>query len=164
MRYLKTYKIFESSDFNSIKDDINDMLLEVSDEGLSISMSETEHHTMSKAFELRITKGQSITEDEYYGGSLYDLDGFTFNDVVEGTLCRILKYLEENGWNCFDCDVVSANRICQRSRNWGMGNRGPFRTDVVQNNNKICVRDWEDNNTPINGTEVLCVHAGFGKD
>ena len=97
MRYLNTYKLFESSNFSGLIDDIKDMTFELSDNG----------------FDIRITDGVNYTPS-LCSGSIKSLDIrisndsiFNWNDIKE-TVERIEDYCwrKDSGYG-MDVEVIA---------------------------------------------------------
>jgi len=94
MKYIKKYKIFEST--NNILEDLNDICLEIKDSGLDVSIL---HSGADTLVALKIDTFKSffnIKIESLKGTSVRKL--FDFNDDVQTTIIRINQYMRELGF------------------------------------------------------------------
>jgi hypothetical protein len=91
MKHIKTYKLFESSNINDIRNDINDILLELKDddENIRVIVQELPHNTNRLSIEI------------YYKEDIYDInqkDMILDTNKYKDELLRLNDYLEMNGY------------------------------------------------------------------
>ena len=87
MKHLKTYKIFESSNIEYLRNDINDILLEMKDDDETIRVA-----VRKTPFRLGI--------EIYYNEGIYDdhKDKMLDTNKYKDELLRLNDYLEMNGY------------------------------------------------------------------
>ena len=96
MKHIKGYhKLFENN--SNIVDEVNDMLLELNDEGFRCSASEGGE--LPPAVMSNIPAGYKLvkTHDVMVVSFSKDKPGFDFDDIKE-VFYRIKSYLNDNGW------------------------------------------------------------------
>lgn len=91
MKYLRTYKLFESSNIEDIRSDINYILLELKDddESIRVIVQELPHNTNRLSIEI------------YYNEDIYDInqkDMILDTNKYKDELLRLNDYLEMNGY------------------------------------------------------------------
>jgi hypothetical protein len=91
MKHIKTYKLFESSNINDIRNDINDILLELKDDDdtIRVVIQELPHNTNRLSIEI------------YYNEDIYDInqkDMILDTNKYKDELLRLNDYLEMNGY------------------------------------------------------------------
>ena len=98
MRYLSTYKLFESNSIGEIISDIKDMLVEIEDcGGIKTNCREFNpfnHKTRSKDREIRVWIRP--IESDY---DEYDEKPFDINSTVIEVFRRIIDYMNSQGWS-----------------------------------------------------------------
>jgi len=112
MKHIKTYKIFESEDFD-VEENIKELFLELEDEGFEIKV-ETNYSSTSRdkvfSYDVTIKKqwgdvGDMLTE--YERGNYGPV--FILRDVLDSiTMCS--GYLKDNGWHIWDVDGLVLNK------------------------------------------------------
>ena len=100
MKHLKPYKIFESS--SSIIDNVNDMLLELNDDGFKCRaylLLDLEIIELPTGVTKNIPKGYKLVKTHDIINLLFikESPGFELDDVIE-TYWRIKSYLSDNGY------------------------------------------------------------------
>ena len=100
MKHLKPYKIFESS--SSIIDNVNDMLLELNDDGFKCRaylLLDLEIVELPTGVTKNIPKGYKLVKTHDIINLLFikESPGFELDDVIE-TYWRIKSYLSDNGY------------------------------------------------------------------
>ena len=100
MKHLKPYKIFESS--SSIIDNVNDMLLELNDDGFKCRaylLLDLEIVELPTGVTKNIPKGYKLVKTHDIINVLFikESPGFELDDVIE-TYWRIKSYLSDNGY------------------------------------------------------------------
>ena len=100
MKHLKPYKIFESS--SSIIDNVNDMLLELNDDGFKCRaylLLDLEIVELPTGVTKNIPKGYKLVKTHDIINLLFikEIPGFELDDVIE-TYWRIKSYLSDNGY------------------------------------------------------------------
>lgn len=95
MKHLKPYKIFENA--TSIIDNVNEMLLELNDDGFKCSASDGGE--LPPGVTKNIPKGYKLvkTHDIIHVFFRKESPGFELDDVME-TYWRIKSYLTDNGY------------------------------------------------------------------
>ena len=91
MKYLRTYKLFESSNIEDIRSDINYILLELKDddENIRVVIQELPHSINRLSIEI------------YYNEDIYDInhkDMILYTNKYKDELLRLNDYLEMNGY------------------------------------------------------------------
>jgi len=98
MRYLSTYKLFESDSISDIISDIKDMLVEIEDIG-GITTNCREFKTFNyktKNDDSEIRVWIRPIESDYND---YEDDIFEIGDTVIGVFRRIIDYMKSQGWS-----------------------------------------------------------------
>lgn len=99
MRYLMKYKIFEKININ--KDEINDILLDLKDDGFDINIFDHPNRDYNSIFiDIKIIHSHNLSD--------YHVK-FTWSDIKE-TINRIIIYLNENNllYSFLLVDTISA--------------------------------------------------------
>ena len=87
MKWIKTYKLFESTETN-IREDIKDIFLELKDEGFDVYVAALNHLD---------PKDVSIKKGSTFNGTYIGINTFLLEDVYEYILtCK--SYLKEKGF------------------------------------------------------------------
>ena len=96
MKHLKPYKIFENA--TSIIDNVNDMLLELNDDGFKCRAYEIDALNLP-GITKNIPKGYKLVKTHDIINLLFikESPGFELDDVIE-TYWRIKSYLSDNGY------------------------------------------------------------------
>jgi len=96
MKYLKKYKIFESSEFGNIKSTIEDILLEMKDEFRTKS-----RNYLNLPIDIRYTeRGEKNLISIRIGKELADLSDYSINMIKsKDTLFRINDYMKSEGYS-----------------------------------------------------------------
>jgi hypothetical protein len=96
MKHLKPYKIFESS--SSIIDNVNDMLLELNDDGFKCRAYEIDALNLP-GITKNIPKGYKLVKTHDIINLLFikESPGFELDDVMD-VYWRIKSYLSDNGY------------------------------------------------------------------
>ena len=113
MKWIKTYKIFESEDFD-IEENIKDLFLELEDEGFVVKV-EPNYSSASRDkvfyYNVMIKKYWS---DEGNMLTQYELENygpqFKLRDVLD-SIVMCSGYLKDNGWQIWDVDGLGLNKI-----------------------------------------------------
>ena len=168
MRYLKTYgNLFESID--SILNDFQDILLELSDEGFNVSVKKSVHHVYSKCIEITISKdgGDFDFWTERNIITFCELTPFKFGEVKE-SLLRLLSYAESERWHHYNFDIVTSEKLhnCLDSKSF---NDGTYKTPIKIKGDEIVnsyysFKTSQEIDTPIeDDVKILCIYIGLGK-
>jgi hypothetical protein len=113
MKHIKTYKIFESEDFD-VEEMIKELFLELQDEGFVIKV-EPNYSSASRdevfSYNVMIKK---YWENENDMLTQYELENygptFILRDVLDSiTMCS--GYLKDNGWHIWDVDGLALNKM-----------------------------------------------------
>jgi hypothetical protein len=113
MRHLKTYKIFESEDFD-IEEIIKELFLELEDNGFVVKV-EPNYSSTSRdkvfSYNVMIKKqwgdiGNMLSE---YERSNYG-PVFVLRDVLD-SIVMCSGYLKDNGWHIWDVDGLALNKM-----------------------------------------------------
>lgn len=120
MRHLKTYKIFESEDFD-IEENIKELFLELQDEGFDVkvetnySSASPHSHRLSRdkvfSYNVMIKKQWADEENmltEYERGNYGPK--FVLRDVLD-SIVMCSGYLKDNGWQIWDVDGLGLNKM-----------------------------------------------------
>lgn len=93
MKYLKSYKIFESSD--NLREDIKDLLVDLEDQGFYVNVFKrrVDYSTTSEDILVSIYKEKRPDPNI----SLYTLGIFEYSDV-EYYVNRLINFMKENNW------------------------------------------------------------------
>jgi hypothetical protein len=113
MRHLKTYKIFESEDFD-IEENIKELFFDLQDEGFVVKV-EPNYSSASRdkvfSYNVMIKKqwgdiGNMLSEyeRENYGPL------FVLRDVLD-SIVMCSGYLKDNGWQIWDVDGLTLNKM-----------------------------------------------------
>jgi hypothetical protein len=96
MKHLKPYKIFENN--TSIIDNVNEMLLELNDDGFKCRSYEIDALSLP-GITKNIPKGYKLVKTHDIINLLFikESPGFELDDVIE-TYWRIKSYLSDNGY------------------------------------------------------------------
>jgi hypothetical protein len=113
MKHLKTYKIFESEDFD-IEKNIKELFLELEDEGFVIKV-EPNYSSASrdKVFSYNVTI-KKYWSDENNMLTQYELENYGPTFILRDVLDSIVTcsgYLEDNGWHIWDVDGLALNKM-----------------------------------------------------
>lgn len=101
MRYLKTYKIFESYDC-VFKDDINDILLSFSDAGFMVfPLDDINKNTgvSSLYITIRAPKVHRIDQDQHPTRRYREEDGITLTQDMIDDINRLFEFISNNGYD-----------------------------------------------------------------
>ena len=94
MKYLKTYKLFESNNVDTILLDITDILLPINDMDFwSAKVKKLPKRFDDNDYLIRVTLRLKELDDEEYSR-----EGQTPNDDVVDTLERVIEYMKINGY------------------------------------------------------------------
>ena len=129
MKHLKPYKIFESS--SSIIDNVNDMLLELNDDGFKCRaylLLDLEIVELPTGVTKNIPKGYKLVKTHDIINLLFikESPGFELDDVIE-TYWRIKSYLSDNGYiedvnfECLDFESAFKKRKDNNKKIMGAG-------------------------------------------
>lgn len=113
MRHLKTYKIFESEDFD-IEENIKELFFDLQDEGFVVKV-EPNYSSASRdkvfSYNVMIKKqwgdiGNMLSEyeRENYGPL------FVLRDILD-SIVMCSGYLKDNGWQIWDVDGLTLNKM-----------------------------------------------------
>ena len=113
MKWIKTYKIFESDDFD-IEEMIKELFLELEDEGFVVKV-EPYYSSASrdKVFSYNVMIKKYWTDE---GNMLtqYELENygpqFKLRDVLD-SIVMCSGYLKDNGWQIWDVDGLALNKM-----------------------------------------------------
>ena len=164
MKYLKTYKIFES---HIEVDEVKDMLSYLSDDQFNIQVAEGEHHVYPNCIEITISKdgGNFYFWNE---GDIGELTPFTIAEVKE-YLLRTYKYMVSEGWYSFNFEIVTYDKLdstlSRKFRN------DTFHTPVGIDDEGIYITVFSDRkfspehlDSRVKDEEkILCIYIGLGK-
>lgn len=166
MKHIKPYQIFENID--TIIDDFRDILLELSDDQFNIQVKKGNHHAYSKKIEVIISKDGGPFDrngrfDFWTKRNIGELTPFMFGEVKE-YLLRILSYARSEGWNDFNFDIVTVEKLQSRSESF----YDAYKTTVKIKDDEIVHGYYslkgDGFNTPIeDDVSTLCVYIGLGK-
>ena len=113
MKHLKTYKVFESDDFD-IEEIIKELFFELQDEGFDVTV-ETNYSSASrdKVFSYNVMIKKYWTDE---GNMLtqYELENYGPTFILRDVLDSIVMcsgYLKENGWQIWDVDGLGLNKM-----------------------------------------------------
>ena len=113
MKWIKTYKIFESEDFD-IEEMIKELFLELEDEGFVVKV-EPNYSSASrdKVFSYNVMIKKYWTDE---GNMLtqYELENYGPTFILRDVLDSIVMcsgYLKENGWQIWDVDGLGLNKM-----------------------------------------------------
>jgi len=117
MNHLKTYKIFESEDFD-IQENIKELFLELQDEGFVIKVepnyySDSRGMTYNKVFSYNVMI-KKYWSDEDNMLTQYELENYGPKFVLRDVLDSIVMcsgYLKDNGWYIWDVDGLALNKM-----------------------------------------------------
>lgn len=167
MKHLKSYKLFESID--SILNDFQDILLELSDDNFNVSVKKSVHHVYSKCIEITISIGGGDFDfwTERNIITFCELTPFNFGDVKE-SLLRLLSYAESEGWHDYNFDIVTSEKLhnCLDSKSF---NDGTYKTPIKIKDGELVnshynFRTSQETVTLIeDDVNILCVYIGLGK-
>ena len=113
MKWIKTYKIFESEDFD-VEENIKELFLELQDEGFDVKV-EPNYSSASRdevfSYNVMIKKYWDNENDML---TQYELENygptFILRDVLDSiTMCS--GYLKDNGWHIWDVDGLVLNKM-----------------------------------------------------
>ena len=168
MRYLKTYvNLFESID--SILNDFEDILLELSDDDFNVSVKKSVHHVYSKCIEITISKdgGDFDFWTERNIITFCELTPFKFGEVKE-SLLRLLSYADSERWYHYNFDIVTSEKLqnCLDSKKFL---DGTYKTPIKIKGDEIVnsyysFKTSQEIDTPIeDDLKILCIYIGLGK-
>ena len=113
MKHLKTYKVFESDDFD-IEEIIKELFFELQDEGFDVTV-ETNYSSASrdKVFSYNVMIKKYWTDE---GNMLtqYELENYGPTFILRDVLDSIVMcsgYLKDNGWQIWDVDGLGLNKM-----------------------------------------------------
>ena len=113
MKHLKTYKVFESDDFD-IEEIIKELFFELQDEGFDVTV-ETNYSSASRdkvfSYNVMIKKQWADEENsltEYERGNYGPK--FKLRDVLD-SIVMCSGYLKDNGWHIWDVDGLGLNKM-----------------------------------------------------
>ena len=113
MKWIKTYKIFESDDFD-IEEMIKELFLELEDEGFVVKV-EPNYSSASrdKVFSYNVMIKKYWTDE---GNMLtqYELENYGPQFILRDVLDSIVMcsgYLKDNGWHIWDVDGLGLNKM-----------------------------------------------------
>lgn len=160
MKHIKTYQIFESID--TIINDFRDILLELSDDQFNIQVKKGNHHVYSKQIGVIISKDGG-NFDFWTKRNIGELTPFMFGEVKE-YLLRILDYAKSEGWNDFNFDIVTVEKLQSRSESF----YDAYKTTVKIKDDEIVHGYYslkgDGFSTPVgDDVSTLCVYIGLGK-
>lgn len=125
MKYIKTYKIFENK--LSMKDDIQDMLLELEDEGMIVEFNNVK--TDKKTYEFVISKPDHNNSNFFYGTGypMFDTSHLVLWGEVKEVVKRITEYVYSNSGHI---------RFFSDGIEWGVSNSNDF-MDQYEGSDKL---------------------------
>jgi hypothetical protein len=113
MKHIKTYKIFESDDFD-VEENIKELFLELQDEGFVVKVEPNYSSTSrDKVFSYNVMIKKYWTDE---GNMLtqYELENygpqFKLRDVLD-SIVMCSGYLKDNGWQIWDVDGLGLNKM-----------------------------------------------------
>ena len=123
MKWIKTYKVFESVlEDSEIEEVIKDLFLELEDEGFvvkvepnysSASTFSSNTRARDKVFSYNVMiKKQWVDEDNML--TQYELENYGPTFILRDVLDSIVMcsgYLKDNGWQIWDVDGLALNKI-----------------------------------------------------
>ena len=107
MKWIKTYKIFESEDFD-IEEMIKELFLELEDEGFVVKVEPTIAHF---SYNVMIKK---YWDNEDNMLTQYELENYGPTFILRDVLDSIVMcsgYLKDNGWQIWDVDGLGLNKM-----------------------------------------------------
>ena len=129
MKWIKTYKLFESTETN-IREDIKDIFLELEDEGFDVKASSLNHLD---------PKDVTIKRGSTFNGTYVDINTFLLEDVYEYILtCK--SYLKEMGF--FITDIKAWAKV---TKDGSTILTGPETNFILDDNIDLYESDPEEN-------------------
>ena len=121
MKWIKTYKVFESEDFD-IEEMIKELFLELEDEGFVIKV-EPNYSSASTFFNSSMARDKvfsyNVMIKKYWDNednmlTQYELENYGPTFILRDVLDSIVMcsgYLKDNGWQIWDVDGLALNKM-----------------------------------------------------